>query len=107
MASRRREKIQIIWTSPVIPSDPIAYRNDLPDCLKTQIQDFMYNYDNEEVLTALQWQGLDPATDADWNTIRELQIAKDLLEVQNSETLSDEEKASQVDELNKQLEALK
>lgn len=101
------EKIQIIWTSPVIPSDPIAYRNDLPDCLKTQIQDFMYNYDNEEVLTALQWQGLDPATDADWNTIRELQIAKDLLEVQKSETLSDEEKASQVDELNKQLEALK
>jgi len=101
------ENIEVIWTSPVIPSDPLAYRNDLPDCMKTQIQDFMYNYDNEEVLTALQWQGLDPAEDADWNTIRELQIAKDILEVQNDENMSDGDKQTKVDELNKQLAGLK
>lgn len=101
------EKIQIIWTSPVIPSDPLAYRNDLPDCLKTSIQDFFYNYDNEEVLTALQWTGLDPAKDEDWNTIRELQIAKDILEVQSDENLSDADKQQKVDELNKALEAVK
>lgn len=101
------EKIQIIWTSPVIPSDPIAYRNDLPDCMKTSIQDFMYNYDNTEVLTALQWQGLDPAEDKDWNTIRELQIAKDILEIQNDDKIAAAEKQTQIDELNKQLEGLK
>lgn len=101
------EKIQIIWTSPVIPSDPLAYRSDLPDCLKTSIQDFFYNYDNEEVLTALQWTGLDPAKDEDWNTIRELQIAKDILEVQNDENLSEADKQQQLDELNKALENVK
>ena len=101
------EKIQIIWTSPVIPSDPLAYRKDLPDCLKSSIQDFFFNYDNQEVLEGLQWNGLDPAKDEDWNTIRELQIAKDLLEVQNDENLSDADKQTKIDELNQKLEALK
>jgi phosphonate transport system substrate-binding protein len=101
------EKIQIIWTSPVIPSDPLAYRKDLPDCLKDSMKDFFINYDNAEVLEGLQWSGLDPAKDEDWNTIRELQIAKDLLEVQNDENLSDADKQTKLDELNKKLDALK
>ena len=101
------EKIQIIWTSPVIPSDPLAYRKDLPDCLKSSIQDFFFNYDDKEVLEGLQWTGLDPAKDEDWNTIRELQIAKDLLEVQNDENLSDADKQTKIDELNQKLEVLK
>ncbi|MEO1403291.1 MAG: phosphonate ABC transporter substrate-binding protein [Cyanobacteria bacterium J06635_1] len=101
------EKIQIIWTSPVIPSDPLAYRSDLPECLKTSIQEFFFNYDNEEVLTGLQWTKLDPAKDEDWNTIRELQIAKDILEVQNDANLSDADKQQKLDELNQKLEAVK
>ncbi|MGK7891062.1 MAG: phosphonate ABC transporter substrate-binding protein [Leptolyngbyaceae cyanobacterium] len=101
------DKIQVIWTSPVIPSDPLAYRSDLPDCLKSAIQDFAFNYDNAEVLEGLQWSGLDPAKDEDWNTIRDLQIAKDILEVQNNENLSDADKQAQLDELNAKLEALK
>ena len=101
------EQIQIIWTSPVIPSDPIAYRNDLPDCLKEQMQDFFLNVDDQEVLGPLEWAGFDAASDADWNTIRELEVGKNILEVQNDESLSDEERQKQIDELNQQLEALK
>lgn len=101
------EKVQIIWTSPVIPSDPIAYRNDLPDCLKAEIQDFFYNYDDPEVLGALDWQGFDEAGDADWNTVRELNIGKELLEVQNDPNLDEAEKEQTIAELNKALEALK
>ncbi|MDA0265946.1 MAG: phosphonate ABC transporter substrate-binding protein [Cyanobacteria bacterium] len=101
------EKIQIIWTSPVIPSDPLAYRSDLPDCLKSSIQDFFFNYDDEEVLAGLQWTRLDPAEDADWNTIRELQIGKDILDVQNNENLSEADKAAQLEALNQKLEAVK
>lgn len=100
------EKVQVIWTSPVIPSDPISYRNDLPECLKDQIKDFFFTFDDESVLGPLQWQGFDPAGDEDWNTIRELEIAKNILEVQNDDSLSDEDKQAQIDELNKQLEAL-
>ncbi|MEA5465810.1 phosphonate ABC transporter substrate-binding protein [Leptothoe sp. PORK10 BA2] len=101
------EKIQIIWTSPEIPSDPIAYRKDLPECLKTSVKDFFVGYDNKEIMEGLQWSGLDPAKDEDWNTIRELEIANSMLEVQNDKNLSDADKQKQLDELNKALEAFK
>ncbi|NEQ95231.1 MAG: phosphonate ABC transporter substrate-binding protein [Cyanothece sp. SIO2G6] len=101
------EQIQIIWTSPVIPSDPLAYRSDLPDCLKSSIQDFFFNYDDQETLEGLQWQGLDPAKDEDWNTIRELDIASKILAVQNDDNLSETDKQAQIDELNAKMEALK
>jgi len=101
------EQVQIIWTSPVIPSDPLAYRNDLPDCLKEEIKDFFYNYDDPEVLGALDWQGFDEADDTTWNTVRELNIGKELLEVQNDASMDPAEKEAKVAELNKELESLK
>ncbi|MBD0334543.1 MAG: phosphonate ABC transporter substrate-binding protein [Cyanobacteria bacterium Co-bin13] len=101
------ERVQIIWTSPEIPSDPIAYRKDLPDCMKEQLQDFFYTYQDEAVLAPLQWDGFVPADDATWNTIRELEIAKDILEVQNDANLNAEAKQQKLDELNQKLEALK
>jgi len=100
------EKIQIIWTSPVIPSDPIAYRSDLPDCLKEDIKNFFYTYNDASVLEPLGWSKFVPADDAKWNTIRELNIGKEILEVQSDANLSDADKQAKIDELNKQLEAL-
>ena len=100
------EKIQIIWTSPVIPSDPLAYRNDLPDCLKAEIKDFFLTYKDPAVLGELDWQGFDEASDADWNTVRELNVGKELLEVQNDDTLDEAIKQQKVDELNAALKAL-
>jgi phosphonate transport system substrate-binding protein len=101
------ERVQIIWTSPEIPSDPIAYRKDLPDCLKDEIKEFFFTYQDEAVLTPLQWGSFIPASDATWNPIRELEIAKDILEVQNDANLSAEAKQQKLDELNQKLEALK
>ncbi|MGB3787188.1 MAG: phosphonate ABC transporter substrate-binding protein [Phormidesmis sp.] len=100
------EKIQVIWTSPVIPSDPIAYRKDLPDCLKDQIKDFFYTYNDPAVLGDLEWKGFDEASDADWNTVRELNIGTEILEVQNDPNLDAAAKEQRVGELNKELEAL-
>lgn len=67
-----RTNIETIWTSTLIPSDPIAWRTDLPEELKTKVKDFFYNYSDETVLGPLEWQGFDPATDDMWNPIREL-----------------------------------
>lgn len=102
-----RKKLQVIWTSPEIPSDPIAYRSDLPDCLKQQVQEFFFSYKDATVLEALGWSGFEPAQDEDWNTTRELNIGKEILEVQNNKNLSDTDKQQKINELNQQLEALK
>ena len=67
-----RTNVETIWTSTLIPSDPIAWRSDLPEEIKTKVKDFFYNYSDETVLGPLEWQGFDPATDDLWNPIREL-----------------------------------
>lgn len=101
-----RKQVQIIWTSPEIPSDPIAYRKDLPDCLKTIIKDFVYSYKDQAVLNPLGWSGFEAAQDADWNPIRELNIGKQIAEIQADQTIPAEEKQKQLDELKKELDAL-
>ncbi|MEL6384460.1 MAG: phosphonate ABC transporter substrate-binding protein [Cyanobacteria bacterium J06626_18] len=101
-----RAKIQVIWTSPMIPTEPIAYHQDLPDCLKEQIKAFFYNYEDSEILEPLGWAEFVPAEDKDWNAIRELDIGKQILDVQNDESLDETAKQRQIEELNQQLEAL-
>ena len=100
------EQVQVIWTSPLIPGDPIAYKSDIPECLKAEFQDFFYNIDDEAVLGPLDWSGFDPAGDTDWNPIRELEIAKQMEEVKNDTALDETDKTAQLDELEKQLEEL-
>ncbi|MBE9048205.1 phosphonate ABC transporter substrate-binding protein [Pleurocapsales cyanobacterium LEGE 10410] len=102
-----RENIEIVWTSTLIPSDPIAWRADIPDSIKTQLRDFFYNYKDEAVLGPLEWSGFDPATDEVWNPIRELDIGEQILAIQANDNLSQSEKDQQIAELNQQLEAIK
>lgn len=100
------EQVQVIWTSTLIPSDPIAYQGDLPECLKEQFKDFFHNVSDEAVLGALDWSGFDPAGDVDWNPIRELDVAKRMEEVKNDDALSEEDKAAKLAELQAELDAL-
>ena len=102
-----RKNIEVIWTSVLIPSDPIAYRKDLPSELKNKIQNFFYNYKDEKVLKPLGWQGFVTAEDKTWDTIRELEIAKKKAEVESNKDLKEEEKKKQLAELDKQLKEIK
>ncbi|MBE9049747.1 phosphonate ABC transporter substrate-binding protein [Nostocales cyanobacterium LEGE 11386] len=99
------KNIDIIWTSPIIPSDPIAYRKDLPEDVKNQLRNFFYNFKDKNILEPLQWSSLVPADDKTWNPIRELDIAKQIVDVQSQENLSEADK-KKLDELNNQLKAL-
>jgi phosphonate transport system substrate-binding protein len=53
-------QIRVIWTSPLIPSDPLVWRKDLQSGAKQKISDFIFSYgtkdENEKkVLAGLQW----------------------------------------------------
>lgn len=87
-----RRKLEIIWTSPVIPSDPIAYRKDLPEDVKKKLRNFFYSYKDRKILEPFKWSGFVPAQDKNWNGIRELDIAKKILDLQAQESLSDADK---------------
>ncbi|AFY56217.1 phosphonate ABC transporter, periplasmic phosphonate binding protein [Rivularia sp. PCC 7116] len=102
-----RKKIEVIWTSELIPSDPIAYRKDLPENLKSKIKDFFYTFKDEEVLQPLKWRGFVAAEDKTWDTIRELEIAKNKAEIESNDSLSQEAKQKKLALLDKQLEEIK
>lgn len=102
-----REKIEIIWQSIEIPSDPIAYRNDLPDDLKQKIRSFFYNYKDKTVLDPLEWSGFVAADDKLWNPIRELNIGKQIMETQDNTSMSQQDKQKKLNDLNQQLADLK
>ncbi|MEH1935790.1 MAG: phosphonate ABC transporter substrate-binding protein [Nostoc sp.] len=101
-----RKKIEIIWKSPMIPSDPLAYRQDLPADIKKKFQSFFYNYKDEKILKPLKVSGFVPAGDKNWNTIRELEISKKIQEIQFQENLSEQDKKQKLAELNQQLKKI-
>ncbi len=37
-------KLRVIWSSPLIPNDPLLYRKDLPNAAKARIEDFFVTY---------------------------------------------------------------
>lgn len=100
---KARQKIEIIWQSPLIPGDPIVYRQDLPADIKKKLQNFFYNYKDATVLTPFEVAGFVPADDKNWHTIRELEIAKQMQETQADENISEQEKQQKIAELNQQL----
>jgi phosphonate transport system substrate-binding protein len=102
-----RENIEVVWTSVLIPSDPIAWRADLPEDMKAKVKDFFYNYKDSSVLAPLEWEGFDPATDNVWNPIRELDIGEKILAIQSNDNLSQADKDKQIAELKEQLAAIK
>lgn len=71
-----RDKIVFIWKSPILPSDPIAYRKDLPENIKAKIRRFFYTYHDQNVLGSLKMGGFLPANDKTWDGIRQLDAAQ-------------------------------
>jgi phosphonate transport system substrate-binding protein len=59
----KRSQIKVIWTSPLIPSDPLVWRKDLDPSVKKKLTDFFTSYGQRgdaretEILKNLQWKG--------------------------------------------------
>jgi phosphonate transport system substrate-binding protein len=101
-----RGKIKIIWTSPLIPLDPLVWRKDLDPTVKTKLYTFLMSYgrtgsDDEikrakGVLADLVWSPFHPSSDNQLIPIRVLEANKNLMKVQADEKLSGDEKGKQI-----------
>jgi phosphonate transport system substrate-binding protein len=101
-----RSRIKIIWTSPLIPLDPLVWRKDLDPAVKTKLYTFLMSYgrigtDDEtktakHILADLVWSPFHPSSDSQLLPIRILEANKTLMKVQADEKLSADEKASQL-----------
>ncbi len=104
-------QLRIVWKSPLIPSDPMVYRTDLPADLKTKIRDFFITYGKTEAerakLSTRKWSGFRASDNSQLIPIRELEFAKKKLEIAADEKLSAAEKQAKTAEIDQQLAALK
>ncbi len=100
------KKIRIIWTSPMIPLDPIVWRKDLDAGVKAKIYDFILSYGRtgtaEEIAAAktilanLIWSPMKPSSNHKLVPIRKLEASKKVFKIQADEKLSADEKKAQI-----------
>ncbi len=112
-APEARKKLRIIWTSPLIPLDPLVWRKDLDPALKSKIYTFLMNYGRtgtepemkaaREVLASLVWAPFNPSSDRQLLPIRKLEANRNLMKVQGDEKLSADEKAKKTAEIKAEL----
>lgn len=111
------ENVKVLWKSPLIPADPIAWRKDLDDADKKKISDFFLTYgangDKAEaeremaVLKGLTWGQFRKSGDYQLIPIRQLTLFKDRAKIAGDTTLSDADRTAKLAELDAKLEDLK
>lgn len=108
-------KIKEVWRSPLIPSDPLVWRKDLPSDLKAKIHSFFLGYGRlgtpEDVARAREilkttsdgWGPFVASSNAQLYPIRQLELFKSKLKIENDAKLSADEKKAKVTEIDTQL----
>ncbi|MDT2019601.1 phosphate/phosphite/phosphonate ABC transporter substrate-binding protein [Methylocella sp. CPCC 101449] len=102
-------KLRILWKSPLIPSDPIVWRKNLPEATKEKIRNFFLTYGTDkskgnaakerEILTALQWAPFKASTNDQLLPIRVMELTRTIAKIEADSKLSAEEKKTQLDKL--------
>jgi phosphonate transport system substrate-binding protein len=107
----KRAEVKIIWTSPLIPRDPLVWRKDLPDDVKAKVRKFITGYGKDarekEVLRGMQQiAGFKESSNAQLIPIRQLELAKDRAKADTDTTLSASEKAAKLKDIDGKLAEL-
>jgi phosphonate transport system substrate-binding protein len=106
--------IRVIWRSPLIPLDPLVWRKDLPAALKQKIKAFMLSYgvsgpDAEQaraVLAKLRRAPFKASSDDQLLPVRQVALYRDKLKIQDDASLSADDKAQRMAEIDAKLAAL-
>ena len=107
----KRKLIKVIWTSPLIPSDPLVRRKDMDPATKKILDDFFLAYGQRgdqreaDILKALQWKGFRRSNDDQLIPIRQLELFKEKKGLEDKGNLSDKDKG-RVAEIDAELAAL-
>ena len=86
-------RVKVIWRSPVLPEDPIVYREDLDPAVKEKLRQFFLTYGQgdtpeaarqREQLVALSIGGFRPADDTHLLPVREMEATEEVLQARAS-----------------------
>lgn len=106
------KEIRVVWTSPLIPLDPLVMHKELPAATKEKLKTFFYNYaktdprEKEIVYKISKLSGFKPSTNAQLIPIRELDLFSKRNKIEADATLAEADKAAKLADIDKQLAAL-
>jgi len=118
------KRIRVIWTSPLIPSDPLVWRKDLDAATKKRIADWLFSYGAsgkaeadakaKAVLAGLQWAPFKKSDNNQLLPIRQMEVNRAILKLKADEKVAAGDKEAKLaqlqkefDQLGKQIAALK
>ena len=113
----KSKNIKVIWQSPLIPNDPIVWRKDLPEEIKARLKGIVLSYGRlgpdaqreREILAGIAsgWAPFYNSDNRQLIPIRQLNLVKDKLKVQNNADLSETQKRERVVAIEQKLANLK
>jgi phosphonate transport system substrate-binding protein len=109
-APEKAEQIRVIWTSPLIPSDPLVWRKDLDAGLKQKIADWLFGYgkadDEKAKLAALQWAPFRKSDNNQLLPIRQMEVNRAIMKLKGDEKVPEADKTGRLAELQKEFDQL-
>ncbi len=108
----KAQSIRIIWTSPLIPLDPLVLNKGVPDATKQKIKNFFVNYAKTDarekaiVMQLSKLSGFKASSNDQLIPIRQLDLFGKRNKIESDGTLSDADKKAQIAAIDQQLSAL-
>lgn len=111
-APEKFNELRIVWTSPLIPSDPLVMRKDLPEVSKQKLKDFFYSYgkgsqqEKDVLMKVSKLAAFKPSTNAQLVPIRQLELFKERNKFEADAAMPAAEKQAKVAEIDRKLSEL-
>lgn len=108
----KAEQLKVVWKSPLIPADPIVWRENLPEQTKDKLRDFLMSYGTSgdekelEILANLQWAPFQASSNDQLLPIRQLALFRERSVIEADDSYSAEEKQELMSEIDAKLAAL-
>ena len=101
------KQVRVIWKSPLIASDPLVWRKDLDDNTKKLVRDFILSYGKDArekaILATLEYSGFRASSNAQLIPIRQIELARARAAVEADTTLSADDKAAKLKDIDSRL----
>lgn len=107
------QQLRVLWTSPLIPSDPFVWRRDLDASVKAKLKAFVLGYAKTDAAekailkNIYNYGGFRESSNEQLLPIRQLELFKDRRKVETDDKLAADERARQLAEIDRRLAALK
>src|ERR1700754_122393 len=105
-------QVRVLWTSPLIPSDPLVWRKDLPQDTKDKLRDFFVNYaktdphEKEVMKNLTTFSGFVASSDAQLLPIRQVALFQQKQKLEADKNMSDADRKTQIAAIDAKLSAL-